>query len=59
MHTEITNLTDKTTGNKYYISTEGNIYFIVKIAHRLTVRKIKKCLKIINKWGNVSFGGKK
>lgn len=56
MYTEITNLKDKTTGNKYYITTKGNILFITKIMHRLTVRKIKKCLNTINKWGNASFG---
>jgi hypothetical protein len=58
IYTKATNLTDKATGNKYYITTEGNILFIVNIVHRLTVRKVKKCLKTINKWGNMSLGRK-
>lgn len=56
MYTEITNLKDKTTGSIYIITTKSKIYFITKIVHRLTVRKIKKCLNIINKWGNASIG---
>ena len=50
MYTEITNLTDKSTGDKYYISTEGNIYLFVKIIHLFRKRKAKKCIQFLNRW---------
>jgi len=50
MHTEITNLTDMTTGTKYNVKTKCTIEFVCKITHRLIVIKLKKYIKFTNKW---------
>lgn len=47
-HTEYTKLTDKRTGDKYEITTKGNLNILVNFIHRLKIRRLKKALNIMN-----------
>ena len=49
-HKEITELYNKNNGDKFQVVTEGNILFIVKLIHKITVFRLKRYIKFAERF---------